>query len=140
MKRGFTEMDRKIRLLVCGGRALDSAAVFNWLERYARDAIQEKLGRSCEVGVLIHGGARGADEGAAEWGRSEGARVLEFKANWRKFGKRAGPIRNQRMLDEGSPDLVIAFPGGRGTADMVKRATEAGCRVYTVESVLAAPQ
>lgn len=44
-------------------------------------------------------------------------------------GKAAGPIRNQRMLDEGKPDLVVAFPGGRGTADMVRRAKAAGVPV-----------
>jgi hypothetical protein len=47
-------------------------------------------------------------------------------------GKAAGPIRNQRMIDEGKPDLVIAFPGGRGTADMVSRAKKAGIPVQEI--------
>jgi hypothetical protein len=52
-----------------------------------------------------------------------------YMADWDGLGRKAGPIRNQRMLDEGKPDLVIAFPGGRGTADMVRRAREAGVEV-----------
>lgn len=52
-----------------------------------------------------------------------------FPADWRKYGKSAGPLRNQQMIDEGKPDLVVAFPGGTGTADMVRRAKAAGIRV-----------
>ena len=47
--------------------------------------------------------------------------VLWFDADWQKYGRAAGPIRNKQMLDEGSPDLVIAFAGGRGTENMVKQ-------------------
>lgn len=47
-------------------------------------------------------------------------------------GRAAGPIRHQRMLDEGMPDLVLALPGGRGTADMVRHATLAGVEVIEV--------
>jgi hypothetical protein len=53
-------------------------------------------------------------------------------ADWNTHGRAAGPIRNQRMLDEVKPELVVAFPGGRGTADMVRRAREAGVNVYLV--------
>ena len=73
--------------------------------------------------VVIHGGARGADDLARQWGEiSVGIEGVEFRADWTAHGKAAGMIRNQRMLDEGRPDLVVAFPGGRGTADMVRRA------------------
>ena len=51
-----------------------------------------------------------------------------FKADWDKYGKAAGPIRNQEMLDQ-EPNIVIAFPGGKGTADMVKRAKVVGLKV-----------
>jgi hypothetical protein len=53
---------------------------------------------------------------------------FECKADWRKYGAAAGPIRNQRML-EGPPDIVVAFAGGKGTADMVQRARAAGIAV-----------
>ncbi len=47
-------------------------------------------------------------------------------AEWSKYGRRAGPIRNKQMLDVGKPHLVVAFPGGAGTANMVKQAKAAG--------------
>jgi hypothetical protein len=52
-----------------------------------------------------------------------------YKAEWDKHGRAAGPIRNQQMLDDGKPDLVLAFAGGRGTDDMCRRAREAGIEV-----------
>lgn len=123
-----------MRLLVCGGRDYDAAEVFNHLEGFAIGDVEYVTRQSSvKLSALIHGGARGADEGAAKWGWSEGLRVLEFKADWKKHGKAAGPIRNQKMIDEGRPDAVIAFPGGRGTADMVRRAEAAGIPVMRVD-------
>lgn len=54
--------------------------------------------------------------------------------SWKDHGKAAGPIRNQLMLDDFKPDLVVAFPGGKGTADMVKKAQDAGVTVILVGS------
>jgi hypothetical protein len=80
--------------------------------------------------IVIHGGARGADSIAAEISESYGLKVLPFLANWNKFGKAAGPIRNQQMLDDGNPDEVWAFhsdlANSKGTKDMVSRASKAG--------------
>ena len=55
-----------------------------------------------------------------------------FKAEWDKHGKGAGHIHNQQMIDEGKPDIVLAFPGNRGTADMIKRSKKAGLPVTVV--------
>lgn len=125
-----------MRVLVCGGRDYSETDVWNWLEYNAKDMIAHALGdySSFPIDVLIHGGAKGADKGAEKWGKSEPkCRVIEFKANWNKHGKAAGPIRNQQMLDEGKPDVVIAFPGGKGTADMIKRARFSGVEVIEVK-------
>jgi len=59
--------------------------------------------------------------------------VIEFKADWGQFGTYGGPIRNSRMIHEGKPDLVIAFPGGSGTGNMVKQAEAVGLPVRRVE-------
>lgn len=111
-----------VKVLVCGGRDFRD---------YAR--VQDVLGRLHKergpITVLIQGGAKGADWMGAQWARSLGIPVFEFQAGWERHGKAAGSIRNQRMLDEGEPDLVLAFPGGRGTGDMVKRAEIAGFEV-----------
>ena len=115
-----------MRLLVCGGRDFSNAgAAYKIL-----DAFHRKHG----VDVLIEGNARGADRIAGYWARRNNITNLKFPADWEKHGKSAGSIRNQQMLDEGKPTHVIAFPGGYGTADMVRRAHDAGLQVITVQA------
>ena len=63
---------------------------------------------------------------AEEWARERGIETDIYLADWEGLGRKVGPIRNERMLQEGKPRLVIAFPGGRGTADMTSRARAAG--------------
>lgn len=106
-----------MRVLVCGGRD------------YAYYTTVASVLREIKPTVIIHGGARGADYLASVWAVTHNIPEHPYPADWNKHGKAAGPIRNQQMLDEGQPDLVIAFPGGRGTADMVKRAKKAGITV-----------
>lgn len=113
-----------MRVLVCGGR--------DYSDKMALWYILDSLGPP-EVSVIISGMARGADAFAAEWAARFGFPLLKFPANWDRDGKAAGPIRNQQMIDEGRPDMVIAFPGGRGTADMVRRAKAAGIPVKEIE-------
>ena len=91
-------------------------------------AAVERLGLTS----IVQGGADGADRLAAEWCWDHGLPVGTFNADWKAHGKAAGPIRNQRMLDEAKPDFVIAFPGGTGTADMCARAEAANVKVYRV--------
>ena len=111
------------RVLVCGGRDYgDRAALFAALDR---------LHAERRFTMLIAGGARGADTLAAEWANSRGVPAEIYMADWKRQGRAAGPIRNERMLREGKPDLVVAFPGGKGTAGMVALARNA-----TVEVVL----
>ncbi len=113
-----------MRVLVCGGR--DYGLVLELRETL------DKLHAETPVALLIEGGATGADSLAREWSYLRRVPAQTFRANWSKHGTRAGPIRNQQMLDEGKPDMVVAFPGGRGTADMVRRAKAAGVRVLDV--------
>jgi hypothetical protein len=81
--------------------------------------------------VLVHGAASGADAMAGRWAGANGVSVTTFPADWNRYGRSAGPRRNQAMVDS-EPDLVVAFPGGRGTADMVRRAEAAGIRVLKI--------
>lgn len=118
-----------MRVLVCGGRDYaDRGAVAVALAPYR----PENVVRDVSDTILIVGGAPGADTLAEEWADVWGVRKRVFLADWATHGKAAGPIRNQRMIDEGKPDLVVAFPGGRGTADMVRRARSAGIPVKEV--------
>lgn len=82
---------------------------------------------------IISGKATGADMAAIEWAIMNWVPFKEFPADWDRYGNSAGPIRNQRMLDEGKPDLVLAFPGGAGTADMTRKSKTAGIEVRQYE-------
>lgn len=119
------------RVLVCGGR--DYGATRS--EQCAFDAQMILLDHDHGIKTIIHGAARGADTMAGEFARASGKEELAFPADWKTHGRRAGPIRNQQMLDEGKPDCVIAFPGGVGTLDMVTRARRAGIRVIRIGDV-----
>jgi hypothetical protein len=90
-------------------------------------------GRS--VQLLLHGGARGADQAIDQTAQQLGWPVLSLPADWQRFGRAAGPIRNRLLLEQAlgkaealnSPDqlvsvLVMAFPGGAGTASLVQQA------------------
>src|SRR5690606_26793755 len=74
-----------------------------------------------EVSLLIHGDARGADRLGGEWAKVRGVQEVKCPANWDAHGKSAGYRRNSAMLLL-KPDLVVAFPGGAGTASMVRMA------------------
>jgi hypothetical protein len=118
-----------MRVIVCGGRDYnDRERVFA-----ALDAANARR----NISVLRHGACRdkrtkelkGADRWADEWGSERGVEVQRFEADWDRLGPRAGPMRNQEMADAGA-DACIAFPGGRGTADMVRRAIAARIVVW----------
>lgn len=113
------------RVLVCGGRDYVDQDVVNEV----LDGIHERT----SIGVVIHGGASGADTCARRWADAKQIAHWAFPAQWSKHGRAAGPIRNQMMLEESRPNLVVAFPGGRGTADMSRRATEAGVQLLVVK-------
>jgi len=120
-----------MRVLVCGSRFYTD-----------RDHVHNELCRlDHERGPftrIIHGGATGADNEAMLWAQmmAESGRDIKhipFVAEWFKYGKAvAGSIRNQRMIDEGKPNLVIAFPGGTGTADMKHKARIARIEVIEI--------
>ncbi|MDE1822352.1 MAG: DUF2493 domain-containing protein [Euryarchaeota archaeon] len=114
-----------MRLLVCGSR--------DWADG---EIILTELAALQGVDVVIEGEAPGADTFARKAAEQMGIPVLPFPADWGSHGRAAGPIRNQQMLDEGKPDLVLAFTDGlntsRGTADMVARARKAGIETILV--------
>jgi hypothetical protein len=109
-------------VLVCGGR--------NWCDYRLTADVLEAVAPT----VVVHGAARGADAMAGRWARENGVEERPYPANWRLHGRGAGFRRNQQMLDVEQPALVVAFPGGNGTADMVRRANARGVRVLSVES------
>lgn len=112
---------RNITLLVTGGR--------DYNNRYYLFKRLDELHKEYVIKLLVHGGATGADSLADEWAKERGVKVRAKKAQWRKYGKGAGHIRNREMHDKNRPDAVAAFPGNNGTANMVEIAEKAGTKV-----------
>lgn len=117
-----------MRILICGGRHFaDRAAML----RFFAELVELAEGRGVTP-VIIHGGAHGADRLADRIATALQFPVQRFPAEWDRHGHAAGPIRNRQMIEDGKPDLVAAFPGGKGTAHMVKTAEESGVPVQKV--------
>ena len=115
------------RILVCGGRDYNDYEKVCWaLSPYLNT-------EEPEITTIIHGAARGADSLADRWATEHKVPVERYPADWAKYGKRAGYIRNVQMLNEGKPDTVIAFPGGKGTEMMIKLARAANVHVIEVK-------
>lgn len=120
-----------MRILVTGGRDYDDQiTVGRALQAACLDLIDHlpPWDDGSRPPTVVHGGARGLDTTAATLAAEAGWNVEAHPADWDAHGRAAGPIRNQKMADLGA-DLCIAFPGGRGTADMVRRAEKAGIPV-----------
>jgi hypothetical protein len=113
------------RVIVCGGR--------DYSDRKRVFSVLDCLHAARPFAMIFHGNARGADTLADLWCKLRGVGVFAVPAQWAKHGKRAGPLRNQAMLGHGI-DLVVAFPGGAGTEDMVRRAHKAGVLVTLVRA------
>lgn len=120
------------RVLVCGGREYGlNRTDFTAQRRTERelDAVLDEAHALVGIGSIIHGNGGRADSLAHEWAMTRGIPSLAWPARWRTHGNPGGPIRNGYMLTL-KPELVIAFPGGTGTADMVRQAKAAGVPVY----------
>lgn len=145
-----------MKVLICGGR--DFAALekwpdgqikrtgkaweqYSWAYQYLNHLADERFPRHPEDDygnylydvTIINGGAKGADQLAIDWAVINWTDLRTYKADWDTHGKRAGILRNIEMLEKEQPNLVIAFPGGRGTEHMVKIAKAAGIEVIEVE-------
>ena len=118
-----THLGSAMRVLVTGGRKYQD-------RRMLFEVLDYCSAKNDEITLVIEGGASGADTLAREWGQARYVPVLTMFADWQKYGKAAGPIRNGEMLEKAKPDLVIAFPGGVGTENMIKQSHEAGIEVF----------
>ncbi len=112
-------------VLVCGDAdAIDEQRVFAILDRLLADEGEFRI---------VHGGKRGADLLATKWAIAHRVRSIVERASWFRYGKAAGPLRNEHMLNGYDPFLVLAFPGGQDSVDLVARARRAGVRVVEVD-------
>jgi hypothetical protein len=138
---------KMVKLLVCGGRDFGNPNKGSE-GRIQYSYIQYELNRFAIANstlyhptenwlptdiYIISGGATGVDAAAIDWAVINWCPFIEYHANWKRYGKTAGPIRNQEMLDSEitKTDIlkVMAFPGGNGTRDMIRRARKANLEV-----------
>lgn len=112
------------RVLVCGGRDYT-----DWQRIYA---VLDAAHATSPITCLIHGAARGADTIALNWAVDRNVPCEAYPADWDRHGYAAGPLRNRQMLEQGKPHMVMAFPGGFGTADTVRKAKAAGVTVVRI--------
>lgn len=108
-----------MRVLICGDR--------HWKDE---DIVEEYIKSLPSDTVVIQGMCRGADIIARSKAHQRGLEVKDFPTKWDLYGRAAGPIRNRQMIEEGKPDLVVAFHNdlskSKGTANMLKQARERG--------------
>lgn len=121
-----------IKILICGDRNWSNKKI---IEEEVLKALEELECTDRKDVIILHGGARGADSLAGEVARELGIRIKVFPAEWEKYGKVAGPLRNIEMLDE-KPKLVLAFhndlSNSKGTAHTVRYAKKRGTTVKVI--------
>jgi len=106
-----------MKILICGSRNFsDTETIKKFIDSLPDDS------------TIIEGEAKGADSLARNCATERGLIVEKYPADWKKYGKSAGPIRNKQMLDEGEPDYVVGYTteieNSRGTRNMLNQATE----------------
>jgi len=117
-------MKQRIRVVVFGGRHYENEA--NVL------ATLDKIHKEYTITQLIEGGASGADRHARLWAQINKIHYVTVPADWKSYGKDAGGIRNGWLLDL-KPDLAIGFPGGKGTANMIRQVKVRRVTLYLVD-------
>ena len=112
------------KVIIAGGREFTD---YSFLEQKVDLLLSEKS-QSHRI-VIVEGGARGADRLGRNYAHSRGYEVVTFPANWDKYGKGAGFIRNREMANYA--DALIAFWDGQspGTKHMINEAKEKGLAV-----------
>jgi len=115
-----------MRVLVTGGRF--------WKNKDITFSFLDKIHELLTITTLIHGDAKGADRLCRDWAIEKEIEVETYPADWKQYGNKAGPIRNQQMLDQSHPDLLVAFRGSTGTAHMKRIAKKAGLEIIECNS------
>ncbi len=113
--------------MVTGGR--------DYINRVVIYKVLDYIHSECEVSTLVHGDARGADSLAAAWADERSIDTDVHPADWRRYKNAAGMRRNADMLST-KPDLLVVFPGGKGTKGCAKMAAKRKIKIYKVKEEL----
>ena len=125
---------KRVILIVCGGRSFNDAAAL-WRKL-------DKIAAEFRVGTVWHGGASGADSLGGSWAAARGHKISVFPADWDRYGKKAGMVRNSLMVSVAMATakkydchvLCVAAPGDHGTRHMVNQCEAAGIRVDRLDA------
>ncbi len=135
------------RILVCGGRKFakfpghsatqelkdqywkEKGFIYRTLDKHSFHTEPDEYGNFLCISTIINGAATGADQASSDYAIVNWCPYEEYPADWDKYKKSAGYIRNKEMLEKSRPDVVIAFPGTRGTQNMIDIANKAGVLV-----------
>lgn len=120
MKTGSTSSQSR-KVAVTGGRYFYNTTVVYNVLNYVKPA------------YLVVGDATGLDKLARLWAEFTNTPYIVYPADWAKYGRRAGPIRNRQMLEEQMPDFLVAFPGGAGTRNCIWQAKQLNIPVRMVK-------
>ena len=113
-------------LLVTGGRDFNNFLFV--------DSVLRSINEATKIDLVVHGAARGLDSAVSDWCKFVGIHQASIPALWDHLGNPAGAIRNS-IMSKLNIDLCVAFPGGKGTADMVKKAKKKGVVVISVSVI-----
>ncbi|NWB98701.1 DUF2493 domain-containing protein [Pseudomonas gingeri] len=114
-----------MRVLICAGRYYLNAAMCR--------KVLEAYHQTHTISVLIHGGNQFLGSEIEDWARENGTHLVRYPSNWQRYGKQAERRRNQFMLMDSEPELVIAFPGGSDTEELVAQARAMEIGVLSLE-------
>ncbi len=85
------------------------------------------------VKIIVSGGAKGADTLAERAASELGLEFEVFRADWKRYGQGAGPMRNTKIVENSDAVLAFILPGSRGTLDTLKKATKRGLRLWVIQ-------
>lgn len=121
------------RILVCGGRDFPynhRHKIYEIIDKHTAWHTPDDYGNTLPYCTIITGCASGVDTIAIDYAVINWTGLEKFPAQWKIYGRKAGPLRNIQMLDEGRPDLVIAINGGKGTQHTINEAIKRKIPVY----------
>ena len=120
-----------VKILICGGRHFDEYGAFS----ETVNSVLNELGIHQDQIELVSGGCEGTDKMAERYAEENGIPISVFTADWKRYGRAAGPIRNRQMIDQIKDcdrRYVIAFTGDRtkGTRNTIEIAGKNGIEVF----------
>ena len=111
-----------MKVIIAGSRTINDYSL-------VASAIEQS---NFDVTEVVCGDAKGVDTIGDQWAQKNTIPVTHFPANWKKFGRGAGCIRNRQMAEYGDA-LIAITTGSRGTANMIKEATKLGLKIFVLE-------